>query len=483
VKEGEIPLHNLNEMNFGCAQLLVANKADVNAEDNFKRTPLHRATWFGKPPFLKLLIENNANVNCQDIFKTTPLHLVAKEGNKVCAEILINSGANKKLVDLKGQTPYDGALTSDQFEMSDILQTGLSWRKMMIESGIPPENAEKYEKLFKEHAMDETIISELDHSVLKDIGITLVGDRLKILKKVKQLLSEDDSHSSSLDDIVIGAALSSGCFGEVFKGMWQGTTHVALKRLHDDKVNEFKAEEKILTKLQHTNIVQYLGVYNKNAEKYIVMEYLPLGSLDSVLQKDNRSIPVNQILEMAKDASSGILYLHSRNVLHRDIACRNLLVKKENERYVVKVADFGLSRSLYNNSYYVSETAVFARKWAAPEIIQYNKYSVASDVYALGITFWEMLEFGKIPYPEFSNTEAIKKVLEGERPARPTNCPDTVWTLMQGCWHQEVAERPNLKDVHQTLLWSLEDSQPSNDNEDEVSANLGAYDFWDERIL
>lgn len=89
-------------------------------------------------------------------------------------------------------------------------------------------------------------------------------------------------------------------------------------------------------------------------------------------------------------------YLSKRNIIHRDLAARNLLVKKEEDDFIAKVADFGMSRSLYEKEYYISEGGKpFAYKWAAPEVITNRRFSTASDVFSFGVVLWEMLEYGK----------------------------------------------------------------------------------------
>jgi serine/threonine protein kinase len=98
-------------------------------------------------------------------------------------------------------------------------------------------------------------------------------------------------------------------------------------------------------------------------------------------------------------------FLHVKNIIHRDLALRNLLVTGINEeaKYLVKVADFGMSKMLPGTDYYKSSDKEIPVKWSAPEVLQYGRFSFQSDVFSFGITLWEIFTFGMIPYPGWSS--------------------------------------------------------------------------------
>ena len=87
------------------------------------------------------------------------------------------------------------------------------------------------------------------------------------------------------------------------------------------------------------------GLYRDDrGELWIVTEYLAHGSLRHMLQRPGARVTSSALLLMAKDAAAGMKYLAENQIVHRDLAARNLLVKAEDTRFMVKVADFGLSR-------------------------------------------------------------------------------------------------------------------------------------------
>ena len=84
-------------------------------------------------------------------------------------------------------------------------------------------------------------------------------------------------------------------------------------------------------------------------------------------------------------------YLHSQKIIHRDLACRNLLVSGKENEYLVKVADFGLSRIIEN--YYVSQSRKIPVRWTAPEAIRTMKFDQSCDVWSFGVVLWEVFFF------------------------------------------------------------------------------------------
>jgi len=117
---------------------------------------------------------------------------------------------------------------------------------------------------------------------------------------------------------------------------------------------------------------------------------------------------------------------------------RNLLVgSNNNDFYVVKISDFGMSRSL-DNSYYKSDRNVPV-KWSAPEVLLLGRCTSKSDVWSFGICLWEIFSFGTLPYAESTNDTARKQIIQGELLACPSNCPEKVYELMLWCWKKKAS--------------------------------------------
>jgi len=182
----------------------------------------------------------------------------------------------------------------------------------------------------------------------------------------------------------------------------------------------------ILKKLSHPNIVQYIGTYIKNKEAYIVMEYLPLGGLNTLLMNEGKKFTTYDLTIIAKQVAEGMLELEKQRIIHRDVALRNVLVGTvgEDKRYLAKISDFGLSRSI-ESSYYVSKNNI-PLKWSAPEVLEFGSYTTKADVYSFGVVVWEIFSLGRMPYYEYTYEVARKMILKGQKLPCPEKCPPAI---------------------------------------------------------
>jgi len=299
-----------------------------------------------------------------------------------------------------------------------------------------------------------------------------------------QQVSSDSKLSGHklITDIVIGDKLGGGCFGEVYKGVWKKSTDVALKTINDDSMkDDIFREIEILEKLAHPNIVGFLGLFiSPSGEYFLVTEFMNRGSLDQMIIKNKDSITQLDLLAMAKQAAAGMAYLESQGIVHRDLALRNLLVGTRGdkyERFVVKVADFGLSRST-DRGYYKSESKTIPIKWSALEIILYDSYKYTSkcDAWSFGITLWELFSYGVTPYPGMSNQEAVNFLRKGERLECPNNCPSSIYTLMLQCWKENPDDRPSFEQIFDVINGVLSTMLPT--EVEDASADERVVTLW-----
>ncbi|XP_052453663.1 discoidin domain-containing receptor 2-like [Carassius gibelio] len=250
------------------------------------------------------------------------------------------------------------------------------------------------------------------------------------------------------------------------------TVLVAVKQLRADATsnarNDFLKEIKIMSRLNNPNIIQLLCVCVSSDPLCMVTEYMENGDLnmflsqreiESTLTHANNipSVSIADMLHMSVQISSGMKYLASLNFVHRDLATRNCLLDRH---LTIKISDFGMSRNLYSSDYYrIQGRAVLPIRWMAWESILLGKFTTASDVWAFGVTLWEIFTLCKEqPYSLLSDEQVIENTGEFFRNQgrqiflyAPRLCPSSLFELMMRCWSRDIADRPTFHRLYQAL--------------------------------
>jgi len=271
-----------------------------------------------------------------------------------------------------------------------------------------------------------------------------------------QRISQKETTIIPENDVKISKLIGTGNFGEVYLGVW-GAHKVALKKLKaTNNFNEFLSEVNMLGSLVHPNIVRFFGVYiNATNDKYLVTEYCLLGGLDSYLRTNQFAIEPKVLLNLCYQISLGMLFLHKKNIIHRDLGCRNILLSKEDDTLAAKISDFGLSRiTNYDGFYQSDQSKPLPVKWSAPECFNSLTFSTKSDVWSFGVLMWEIYSFGNLPFPGLSNAEVVQKVAREEKLEKPNSCPVEFYDVMLSCWKMNPKERPDF-DVIRVILEKL----------------------------
>ncbi|XP_075411453.1 epithelial discoidin domain-containing receptor 1 isoform X2 [Tenrec ecaudatus] len=248
---------------------------------------------------------------------------------------------------------------------------------------------------------------------------------------------------------------------------------VAVKILRPDATknarNDFLKEVKIMSRLKDPNIIRLLGVCVQDDPLCMITDFMENGDLNQFLSAHHLedkaadgaaqgpTISYPMLLHVAAQIASGMCYLATLNFVHRDLATRNCLV---GENLTIKIADFGMSRNLYAGDYYrVQGRAVLPIRWMAWECILMGKFTTASDVWAFGVTLWEVLMLCRAqPFGQLTDEQVIENAGEFFRDqgrqvylSRPPACPQALYELMLGCWSREPEQRPPFTQLHRFL--------------------------------
>ncbi|KAJ9589855.1 hypothetical protein L9F63_017010 [Diploptera punctata] len=268
-----------------------------------------------------------------------------------------------------------------------------------------------------------------------------------------------NKHIIPAESIIVNKELGTGEFGVVQQGVWTNDgerIQVAIKCLSREHMQnnpiEFLKEAAIMHAIDHEHIVRLYGVVLDTNALMLVTELAPLRSLLECLKEPSlrASFPVLSLCDFAIQICDGMQYLEMKRLIHRDLAARNILVFSKNK---VKISDFGLSRALgVGKDYYQTNFNVNLKlpiAWCAPECISYLRFTSASDVWAYGVTLWEMFSYGFQPWAALTGHQILEAIDEPnfQRLEQPECCPKEYFSVMLKCWQHDPNKRPRFADL------------------------------------
>ncbi|XP_042301306.1 leukocyte tyrosine kinase receptor isoform X2 [Sceloporus undulatus] len=269
-------------------------------------------------------------------------------------------------------------------------------------------------------------------------------------------------------------ALGHGAFGEVYKGTVVGITadhnplQVAIKTLpeicSEQDEMDFLMEALIISKFNHQNIVQCIGVSLQTLPRFILLELMTGGDMKSFLRQNRprvnqpSTLTMQDLLNIARDIACGCKYLEENHFIHRDIAARNCLLTCTGPGRVAKIGDFGMARDIYRASYYrKGGRAMLPVKWMPPEAFLEGIFTSKTDTWSFGVLLWEIFSLGYMPYPCKTNQEVLEFVTSGGRMDPPKNCPGPVYRIMTQCWQHSPEYRPNFSTILERIKYCTQD--------------------------
>uniref|UniRef100_A0A8C7XCE8 non-specific serine/threonine protein kinase n=1 Tax=Oryzias sinensis TaxID=183150 RepID=A0A8C7XCE8_9TELE len=275
-------------------------------------------------------------------------------------------------------------------------------------------------------------------------------------------------------DLIHGEVLGKGCFGQAVKVTHQETGEVMvmkeLIRFDEETQRTFLKEVKVMRCLHHPNVLKFIGLFYKDKRIHFVSEYIQGGTLREAITKMDFSWTIR--VGYAKDIAAGMAYLHSMNVIHRDLNSFNCLVR---ENHSVVVADFGLARLVMEEKNQsrtsslerpakgnLSElrrpdrrkryTVVGNPYWMAPEMIHGKSYDERVDIFSFGIMICEII--GRVSadpdYLPRTNDFGLN-VPSFLQQYYPPECPSAFLPLAALCCDMDADKRPSFSKLEEWL--------------------------------
>ncbi|XP_074820277.1 tyrosine-protein kinase RYK isoform X4 [Natator depressus] len=281
----------------------------------------------------------------------------------------------------------------------------------------------------------------------------------------------------SRERITLKDVLQEGTFGRIFHGILieekdpSKEKQVFVKTVKDQasevQVTMMLTESCKLRGLHHRNLLPITHVCIEDGEKpMVLLPFMNWGNLKLFLRQcklveanNPQAISQQDLVHMAIQIACGMSYLARREVIHKDLAARNCVI---DDALQVKITDNALSRDLFPMDYHcLGDNENRPVRWMALESLVNNEFSSASDVWAFGVTLWELMTLGQTPYVDIDPFEMAAYLKDGYRIAQPINCPDELFAVMACCWALDPEERPKFQQLVQCLT--------------EFHAALGAY--------
>ena len=237
--------------------------------------------------------------------------------------------------------------------------------------------------------------------------------------------------------------------------------------MNEESKKQIYNEANIMKKLFHPNVISFKDVFRdvKLDYFYIVMEYADDGDLSKKIKiqqkkKIDKYFSEEKILKYLYQICKGINYIHSKNVIHRDIKSQNIFLMKNGD---VKIGDFGIAKSLTKTNSNAM-TIIGTPYYFSPEIINGEPYNYKTDIWSLGVVLYEMCNL-KLPFDSNNIAQLSMKILRGNYDPIPFKYSKDMHNLVKKMLNVDQNKRPDIKEIMQyPLLQNINIIINSNNN-------------------
>jgi hypothetical protein len=300
-----------------------------------------------------------------------------------------------------------------------------------------------------------------------------------------------DFRVASRETVEFLSRLGLGTYGDAYQGLWRGDA-VVLKKLrqqtfHDDFLREFQKSVRALANVSHPHLLAPIAVLTE-LDVCAVTPYISNGNLKTLLESPTLPLDGGARLELARQIASAIDYLHERSIIHRTLTPTNVLL---DDQHNVLISDYGLCE-LKDSIRYSTQQLGRQPAYFAPELFPCERadmlaahlYDRKVDVYAFGVLLWAIWSRVE-PFADLMPRDVPPLIRQGKRPPlEHAKAPPVFEKLIQACWHDEPAKRPEFTSIVRVLEQPAEvllvdrlpgkqqqqNGQPTNESERKLAA-------------
>lgn len=284
--------------------------------------------------------------------------------------------------------------------------------------------------------------------------------------KMEKTHAKLDKIMIRMDQLEIGKMLGTGATGVILAATYFGQ-QVAVKKLHAhiqqdlEAICAFYGEVQIWSEMSFKNLLQLFGVCLEEGNVIMVMERCDCSMSELLYNKGKHpDLDWKNRLTIAREIASGMYYMHSRDIIHRDLKSMNVLMTATG---TAKICDFGMSLHIDKLGDPAAEGGG-TPQWLAPEVIRGQPFSKAADVFSFGIVLWE-LATRSLPHPDRQDNmfDLMDEIADrGLRPGLQNiefstggkenlELEQSYLTLMTHCWHDDPQSRPGFNGIERSL--------------------------------
>ena len=323
---------------------------------------------------------------------------------------------------------------------------------MIIPPEVPETISELIGRCWEQTAANRPNFCEIKTAIETEINIRRRKSVLCIEKQEDAISGKDEQLPNNIQLFEIkDLTLISGLGDDMILANYNGDESNRLvvvkhpSRKTGNAEHDLMTEVGIISKLCHNHIIEFIGIYYSEI-KFLVMEYASMGPMDALLQ-NHPTFSIKNILKCMYQVATGMAYLETKRIIHCCLAAKNIFLVSEQ---LAEISNFSYSKLLQpKQTYCLIASNEFKEhlKWVAPETRHTNYISSKSDSWSFGITLWEALSYGSVPYYGMTDDQICNLIEDGKRLKKPVYCSQELYRLMHRCWQSDAEMRPAFQDI------------------------------------